>query len=96
MVSLEPAAAHTAKLQHPHILPLFDSGSVDGLLFYVIPYVESETLRGRLHRERQLPVADATILRGVASSGVGTVTRPTVLHVDDRESGVWVMQLTPR
>ena len=38
----------TANLQHPHILPLFDAGNADGLLFYVMPYVEGETLRGRL------------------------------------------------
>ncbi len=42
----------TASLQHPHILPLFDSGSADGLLYYVMPYVEGESLRGRLTRER--------------------------------------------
>ena len=46
----------TASLQHPHILPLFDSGSADGQLFYVMPYVEGETLRGRLDRETQLSV----------------------------------------
>ncbi|MEO6877393.1 MAG: protein kinase, partial [Gemmatimonadaceae bacterium] len=45
----------TANLQHPHILPLFDSGNADGLLFYVMPFVDGETLRGRLDRERQLP-----------------------------------------
>ena len=49
----------TANLQHPHILPLFDSGEADGYLFYVMPYVEGETLRDRLTREKQLPVADA-------------------------------------
>src|SRR4026208_1379234 len=42
-----------AKLQHPHILPLLDSGSADGLLYYVMPYVSGETLRQRLARERQ-------------------------------------------
>src|SRR5512135_2624670 len=42
----------TANLQHPHILPLFDSGEVDGLLFYVMPFVEGETLRDRLAREK--------------------------------------------
>ena len=45
----------TASLQHPHILPLFDSGSADGLLYYVMPFVEGETLRGLLELERQLP-----------------------------------------
>jgi serine/threonine-protein kinase len=49
----------TANLQHPHILPLFDSGSSDGQLFYVMPFVEGETLRARLERERQLPIAGA-------------------------------------
>src|SRR5688500_2549627 len=48
----------TASLQHPHILPLFDSGSAGGLLYYVMPFVEGETLRQRLERERQLPVAE--------------------------------------
>jgi serine/threonine-protein kinase len=46
----------TASLQHPHILPLFDSGSADGVVWYVMPFVEGETLRSRLARERRLPV----------------------------------------
>src|SRR6185436_18093587 len=54
----------TASLQHPHILPLFDSGAVDGLLFYVMPFVEGETLRTRLTRDKQLPVADAVRIAG--------------------------------
>ncbi|MGI8618084.1 MAG: protein kinase domain-containing protein, partial [Gemmatimonadaceae bacterium] len=49
----------TANLQHPHILALFDSGNADNLLFYVMPYVEGETLRQKLTREHQLPIADA-------------------------------------
>ena len=49
----------TARLQHPHILPLLDSGEADGLLYYVMPLVTGETLRARLERERQLPIADA-------------------------------------
>src|SRR6266567_6327063 len=49
----------TANLQHPNLLPLFDSGEVDGLLFYVMPFVEGESLRARLEREKQLPVEDA-------------------------------------
>src|SRR5687767_11239585 len=48
----------TANLQHPNLLPLFDSGEADGLLFYVMPFIEGESLRARLERERQLPVAD--------------------------------------
>src|SRR5262245_43191790 len=49
----------TAHLQHPNLLPLFDSGEANGLLFYVMPFVEGESLRSRLDRERQLPIAEA-------------------------------------
>ncbi len=49
----------TANLQHPHILPLFDSGEADGFLYYVMPYVEGETLRDRLDREQQIGVDEA-------------------------------------
>jgi serine/threonine-protein kinase len=59
----------TAKLQHPHILPLLDSGAADGLLFYVMPFVDGETLRARLERETQLAIADAVrIAREVADA----------------------------
>src|SRR5215475_3225226 len=49
----------TANLQHPHILPLFDSGEADSFLYYVMPFVEGESLRDRLSREKQLPVDEA-------------------------------------
>src|SRR5207342_1466575 len=49
----------TANLQHPNLLPLFDSGDANGHLYYVMPYVEGESLRARLERERQLPVDEA-------------------------------------
>lgn len=59
----------TANLQHPNILPLFDSGAVDGLVYYVMPHVEGETLRDRLDREGQLAVSDAVRLtQGVAAA----------------------------
>src|SRR5690242_16137116 len=59
----------TAALQHPNLLPLFDSGEAAGLLFYVMPYVEGESLRRRLDRERQLPVGDALrIAKEIASA----------------------------
>ncbi|NNF26867.1 MAG: protein kinase [Gemmatimonadetes bacterium] len=54
-----------ANLQHPHALPLHDSGDADGFLFYVMPYVEGESLRSRLDRERQLPVDEAV---GIATT----------------------------
>src|SRR5687767_2223860 len=71
----------TARLQHPHILPLLDSGTADSLLYYVMPYVRGETLRTRLERERQLPLDDALrIAREVADAlahahGVGVIHR---------------------
>src|SRR4051812_18390123 len=49
----------TAHLQHPHILPLFDSGQVDGTVYYVMPWVEGQSLRERLRQEKQLPIAEA-------------------------------------
>src|SRR5512141_2304704 len=49
----------TAALQHPHILPLFDSGSADGFLYYVMPYIQGETLRSKLDRETQLGIEEA-------------------------------------
>src|SRR5262245_51428920 len=49
----------TARLVHPNILPLFDSGSLDGILFYVMPFVDGQTLRHRLERDGRLPCAEA-------------------------------------
>ncbi len=58
-----------ARLQHPHILPLHDSGQADGLLYYVMPYVEGETLGQRIRREKQLAIDDALqISREVADA----------------------------
>ncbi len=59
----------TAKLQHPHILPLLDSGEAGGVLFYVMPFIAGESLRDRLTREQQLPIDDAVrISRQVADA----------------------------
>ena len=59
----------TAALQHPHILPLFDSGTADGFLYYVMPFIEGETLRDKLNRETQLGVDEAVrIAREVADA----------------------------
>ena len=58
-----------ARLQHPHIMPLHDSGEADGFLYYVMPYTPGETLRDRLDRERQLPIGDALhVARDVANA----------------------------
>src|SRR5215208_1258375 len=59
----------TAALQHPHILPLFDSGVADGFLYYVMPFIDGETLRAKLDRETQLGVDEAVrIAREVADA----------------------------
>src|SRR6266496_1381379 len=49
----------TAALQHPHILPLFDSGTADGFLYYVMPFIDGETLRAKLDRETQLSIEES-------------------------------------
>ena len=64
----------TARLQHPHILPVHDSGTVAGLLWYTMPYVEGESLRDRLRREPQLPLEDALGSRGRSDSPSTTPT----------------------
>ncbi len=78
----------TANLQHPHILPLFDSGEADGFLYYVMPYIEGETLRGRLKRERQLPVADALEIARVIASALDFAHRRGVIHRDIKPENV--------
>src|SRR5262245_1524687 len=72
----------TASLQHPHVLPLFDSGSAEGLLYYVMPYVEGETLRHRLLRERQLPVADVVRMATEAADALDYAHQHGVVHRD--------------
>ncbi len=64
-----------ANLQHPHIVPLYDSGEADGFLYYVMPYVEGESLRERLDRDGKLPVEDAVRLTEDAAEGVGSRLR---------------------
>lgn len=77
-----------AQLAHPHILPLHDSGEADGLLFYVMPYLEGESLRDRLKRERQLPVAEALrIVREVAEA-LSYAHRLGVIHRDIKPENI--------
>ena len=78
----------TAILQHPHILPLFDSGEADSFLFYVMPFVEGETLRSRLTREKQLPVADAIRVATEVASALDYAHRHNVVHRDIKPENI--------
>jgi len=78
----------TANLQHPHILPLFDSGEADGLLFYVMPYVEGESLRDRLEREHQLPVEDAVRIAADVAEALDHAHRQGVVHRDMKPANI--------
>jgi Tol biopolymer transport system component/tRNA A-37 threonylcarbamoyl transferase component Bud32 len=72
----------TANLQHPNLLPLFDSGEANGLLFYVMPYIEGETLRGRLDREKQLPIDEAVRITTAIAGALDYAHRHGVVHRD--------------
>jgi serine/threonine-protein kinase len=85
----------TANLQHPHILPLFDSGEADGFLFYVMPYIEGETLRDRIDRERQLPVEDAVQIATVMADGLDFAHRKGVIHRDIKPANVLLLDGKP-
>ena len=78
----------TANLQHPHILPLHDSGEVDGSVFYVMPYVEGETLRDRITRERQLPIDDAVRIATEVANALDYAHRHGVIHRDIKPENI--------
>jgi serine/threonine-protein kinase len=78
----------TARLQHPHILPLLDSGEADGLLYYVMPLVTGETLRARLEREKQLPINDAVRIAREVASALDYAHRQGVIHRDIKPENV--------
>jgi len=78
----------TANLQHPHILPLHDSGEVDGTVFYVMPYVEGESLRDRLAREKQLPVDEAVRIAREVASALDYAHRHGVIHRDIKPENI--------
>ena len=78
----------TANLQHPNILPLFDSGQVDATVFYVMPFVQGESLRSRLTREVQLPVADAVRIAVEVAGALDYAHRHGVIHRDIKPDNV--------
>ena len=78
----------TANLQHPHILPLFDSGVADELLYYVMPYVEGVSLRHRLQREKQLPIQEAVRIASEVASALDYAHRQGVIHRDIKPENI--------
>jgi eukaryotic-like serine/threonine-protein kinase len=77
-----------SQLSHPHILPLYDSGSAEGLLYYVMPYVAGESLRQRLTRERQLPVEVAIRLAGEIGRALDYAHQQGVIHRDIKPENI--------
>ena len=78
----------TANLQHPHILPLHDSGELDGTVFYVMPYVEGESLRARLVHVKQLPVDEALRIAKEVASALDYAHRHGVIHRDIKPENI--------
>ena len=85
----------TANLQHPNILPLFDSGEADGFLFYVMPYVEGDTLKDRLDREQQLPVNEAVQIATDMADALDYAHRQGVIHRDIKPANVLMLEGKP-
>ena len=77
-----------ARLDHPHILPLYDSGEAAGFLFYVMPFVEGESLRDRLNREKQLPLEDALQIAREVADALSYAHRQEVVHRDIKPENI--------
>jgi serine/threonine-protein kinase len=77
-----------ARLQHPHILGLHDSGAAGGLLYYVMPFVEGESVRDRLDRERQLPIEDALQIILEVADALGYAHAQNIIHRDIKPENV--------
>src|SRR5262245_51479628 len=78
----------TAGLQHPHILPLFDSGTADGLLYFVMPFVEGESLRAVLDREKQLAIPVAAMIASEIASALDYAHRRGIIHRDIKPENI--------
>jgi eukaryotic-like serine/threonine-protein kinase len=85
----------TANLQHPNLLPLFDSGEANGLLFYVMPFVEGESLRARLEREKQLPIDEAVRITSAIAAALDYAHRRGVIHRDLKPENILLQDGQP-
>ena len=84
-----------ARLSHPHILALYDSGSADGLLYYVMPFVQGESLRQRLEREKQLPIEDAVAIVRKVAFALGYAHAQGVIHRDIKPENILMHEGEP-
>jgi eukaryotic-like serine/threonine-protein kinase len=82
----------TASLHHPHLLPLFDSGNAEGLLYYVMPYVDGESLREKLSRERQLTVEESLRITTQVASALDYAHRHGVVHRDIKPENILLQE----
>ncbi len=85
----------TANLQHPNLLPLFDSGAADGLLYYVMPFVEGESLRARLAREKQLPIDEALRIAVAIANALDYAHSHGVIHRDLKPENILIQAGQP-
>ena len=85
----------TASLQHPHILPLHDSGAADGFLYYVMPFIDGESLRDRLEREKQLPVEEAVRIATEVADALQAAHEQGVIHRDIKPANVLLSRGRP-
>jgi eukaryotic-like serine/threonine-protein kinase len=85
----------TAALQHPHILPLFDSGEADGFLFYVMPFIDGETLRAKLDRETQLGVDESVRIATSVADALDYAHRHGVIHRDIKPENILLHEGRP-
>ena len=77
-----------ARIEHPHILTLIDSGGADGLLYFVMPYISGESLRTRLTKEEKLPIADVIRLMRDVADGLAEAHRHGLVHRDIKPDNV--------
>ena len=85
----------TANLQHPNLLPLFDSGEAQGLLYYVMPFVEGESLRSRLDREKQLPIDEAIRISIAIANALQYAHSHGVIHRDLKPENILLQEGQP-
>ena len=85
----------TAALQHPHILPLFDSGEANGFLYYVMPFIDGETLRTKLDRETQLGIDESVKIATAVADALDYAHRNGVIHRDIKPENILLHEGRP-